>query len=50
MLNLNLKVFHICGDDVVMTWQVMWHNWLTWQVTWPDLGDVAGDVAYSGQT
>ena len=50
MLNLNLKFLHICGDDVVMTWQVMWHNWVMGQVTWPNLGDVAGDVTYSGQT
>ena len=33
-----------------MTWQVTWPNWVMWQVTWPNWGDVAGDVAYSGQT
>ena len=50
VLNLNLKFFHICGDDVVMTWQVTWHSWVMWQVTWPNWGDVAGGVAYSGQS
>ena len=31
-----------------MTWQVRWHNWVMWQVTWPNFGDLAGDVAYLG--
>ena len=33
-----------------MMWQVTWPNWVMWKVMWPNWGDVAGDVAYSGQT